>query len=146
LVLKPLFSKSNVMQLTKLGVCCKTEFGSSICEHERRCIHLVFAKFQLLYHLQISSKTFWSFWLFIAQTCLPICKSHKYYLFCLNYRAEGTTVLKYKIPTRGLLGLRNSILTASRGTAILNTIFDSYGPWTGDFNTRDLGSLVKHFF
>lgn len=56
---------------------------------------------------------------------------------------EGTTLLKYKIPTRGLLGLRNSILTASRGTAILNTVFDSYGPWAGDISTRDQGSLVK---
>ncbi|RXH93946.1 hypothetical protein DVH24_016013 [Malus domestica] len=35
---------------------------------------------------------------------------------------------KYKIPNRGLLGLRNAILTASCGTAILNTIFDSCGP------------------
>lgn len=52
------------------------------------------------------------------------------------------TLLKYKIPTRGLLGLRNAILTASRGTAILNTIFDSYGPLAGDITTRDQGSLV----
>ncbi|CAH9134962.1 unnamed protein product [Cuscuta epithymum] len=57
--------------------------------------------------------------------------------------SEGTTHLKYKIPTRGLLGLRNAILTASRGTAILNTIFDSYGPWAGDISTRDQGSLVS---
>ncbi|XP_068342394.1 putative elongation factor TypA-like SVR3, chloroplastic [Pyrus communis] len=56
--------------------------------------------------------------------------------------SEGTTFLKYKIPTRGLLGLRNAILTASRGTAILNTVFDSYGPWAGDMSTRDQGSLV----
>ncbi|XP_010057296.1 putative elongation factor TypA-like SVR3, chloroplastic [Eucalyptus grandis] len=56
--------------------------------------------------------------------------------------SEGTTLLRYKMPTRGLLGLRNAILTASRGTAILNTIFDSYGPWAGDINTRDQGSLV----
>ncbi|XP_040372509.1 putative elongation factor TypA-like SVR3, chloroplastic isoform X2 [Rosa chinensis] len=56
--------------------------------------------------------------------------------------SEGTNLIKYKIPTRGLLGLRNAILTASRGTAILNTIFDSYGPWAGDMSTRDLGSLV----
>jgi GTP-binding protein len=55
---------------------------------------------------------------------------------------EGTTLLKYKMPTRGLLGLRNAILTASRGTAILNTVFESYGPWAGDINTRDQGSLV----
>lgn len=56
--------------------------------------------------------------------------------------SEGTSLVKYKIPTRGLLGLRNAILTASRGTAILNTIFDSYGPWAGEISTRDNGSLV----
>ncbi|GAB4851605.1 Putative elongation factor TypA-like svr3, chloroplastic [Ancistrocladus abbreviatus] len=59
-----------------------------------------------------------------------------------NVGSEGTTLLKYKIPTRGLLGLRNAILTASRGTAVLNTIFDGYGPWAGDISTRDQGSLV----
>ncbi|XP_050383707.1 putative elongation factor TypA-like SVR3, chloroplastic [Argentina anserina] len=63
-------------------------------------------------------------------------------MFDMQGGSEGTNILKYKIPTRGLLGLRNAILTASRGTAILNTIFDSYGPWAGDMSTRDLGSLV----
>ncbi|GAV84640.1 EFG_C domain-containing protein, partial [Cephalotus follicularis] len=56
--------------------------------------------------------------------------------------SEGTTLLKYKIPTCGLLGVRNAILTASRGTTIINTIFDSYGPWAGDISTRDQGSFV----
>uniref|UniRef100_A0A0C9QLB9 TSA: Wollemia nobilis Ref_Wollemi_Transcript_28514_2522 transcribed RNA sequence n=1 Tax=Wollemia nobilis TaxID=56998 RepID=A0A0C9QLB9_9CONI len=55
---------------------------------------------------------------------------------------ENTTTVKYKIPTRGLLGLRNAVLTASRGSAILNTVFDEYGPWAGDIATRDQGSLV----
>ncbi|KAJ3674839.1 hypothetical protein LUZ60_005455 [Juncus effusus] len=63
-------------------------------------------------------------------------------MFDMQGGVEGTTVLKYKIPTRGLLGVRNAILTASRGTAIMSTNFDSYGPWTGDFSTRDQGSLV----
>lgn len=56
--------------------------------------------------------------------------------------SENTTIVKYRMPTRGLLGLRNSILTASRGTAILNTVFFGYGEWAGDINTRDQGSLV----
>ncbi|KAL6505979.1 putative elongation factor TypA-like svr3, chloroplastic [Orobanche hederae] len=56
--------------------------------------------------------------------------------------SEGTTVMKYKVPTRGLLGLRNAILTVSRGTAVLHTIFEEYGPWAGDISTRDQGSLV----
>ncbi|KMS95632.1 hypothetical protein BVRB_006430 [Beta vulgaris subsp. vulgaris] len=59
-----------------------------------------------------------------------------------NVGSENTTVVRYKIPTRGLLGLRNAILTASRGTAILNTIFDGYEPWAGEISTRDQGSLV----
>lgn len=45
---------------------------------------------------------------------------------------------------RGLLGLRNAILTATKGTAVLNTIFKEYGPWCGEINTRENGSLVAH--
>ncbi|KAK1313718.1 hypothetical protein QJS10_CPA06g01810 [Acorus calamus] len=63
-------------------------------------------------------------------------------MFDMQAGSEGTSIVKYKMPTRGLLGLRNAILTASRGTAVLNTVFDSYGPWAGDISTRDLGSLV----
>ena len=55
----------------------------------------------------------------------------------------GTTVVKYLIPTRGLLGLRNALLTASRGTAVINTVFDRYGEWAGDMSTREQGSLVS---
>ena len=29
-----------------------------------------------------------------------------------------------------------------QGTAVLNTVFKEYGPWSGDINTRELGSLV----
>lgn len=56
---------------------------------------------------------------------------------------ENTTLVKYRIPTRGLLGLRNAILTASRGTAVLNTIFHGYDVWAGDISTREQGSLVR---
>merc|ERR1711988_582361 len=46
--------------------------------------------------------------------------------------SEGTTMLKYLVPTRGLLGLRNAMLTATRGTALVDSVFDSYKPWAGD--------------
>lgn len=39
----------------------------------------------------------------------------------LNTGSEGTTRIKYEIPTRALLGLRNAMLTATKGTAVLNT-------------------------
>lgn len=41
-------------------------------------------------------------------------------------QADGTTRLTFHIPTRGLLGLRNQLLTISRGTAVMNTIFLRY--------------------
>jgi len=57
---------------------------------------------------------------------------------------KGITRMKYNIPTRGLLGLRNAILTATRGTAVLNTNFDRYGEWAGEISMREFGSLIAH--
>lgn len=55
----------------------------------------------------------------------------------------GTTVVKFRSPTRGLIGVRNAALTASRGTAVFNTIFDCYDTWAGDIANRDRGALVS---
>jgi len=53
------------------------------------------------------------------------------------------TVVKYIIPTRGMLGLRSEMLTATRGTAIIDAVFDSYRPKIpGDISIRDKGSLL----
>lgn len=46
-------------------------------------------------------------------------------------RHQGTTRLTFKIATRGLLGLKNALLTATRGLGLLNTLFDSYRPVAG---------------
>lgn len=56
--------------------------------------------------------------------------------------SEATTRIKYTIPTRGLLGLKNAMLTATKGTAVLNTLVIGYEPWAGDISTRENGSLV----
>jgi len=56
---------------------------------------------------------------------------------------EGQSVVKYLVPTRGMLGLRSSLLTATRGTAIIDSVFDSYRPRiAGDIQGRDKGSLL----
>jgi GTP-binding protein len=47
----------------------------------------------------------------------------------------------FKIATRGLLGLKNSLLTATKGTAVMNTIFDRFGPIAQDIKMREQGSL-----
>lgn len=51
-------------------------------------------------------------------------------------------LLKYIVPTRGLLGLRSHLLTNTKGTAVLNTVFSGYKPYIGDLETRENGSLV----
>lgn len=56
---------------------------------------------------------------------------------------DGNTVVKYSIPTRGMLGMRNSLLTATKGTALINTVFKEYGPFLGDIQVRDQGSLIS---
>ncbi|NVK52152.1 MAG: translational GTPase TypA, partial [Flavobacteriaceae bacterium] len=51
--------------------------------------------------------------------------------------------LEFTIPSRGLIGLRNKILTATAGQAIINHRFSEYGPYKGDF-TEDLkGAIVS---
>lgn len=48
---------------------------------------------------------------------------------------EQMTSIEYLVPTRGMIGLRNSMLTATRGTAVMDTIFDSYRPYAGTCGT-----------
>jgi GTP-binding protein len=46
------------------------------------------------------------------------------------------------VPTRGLLGFRQYFLTATRGEGIMNTLFAGYGPYAGEIQTRNFGSLI----
>ncbi len=46
------------------------------------------------------------------------------------------------IPSRGLIGFRGEFLTSTKGTGILNTMFDGYAPYKGDFQYRKQGSLI----
>jgi GTP-binding protein len=56
---------------------------------------------------------------------------------------DNMSVVKYLVPTRGMLGLRSSMLSATRGTAIIDSVFDSYRPRiSGDIQSRDKGSLL----
>jgi GTP-binding protein len=51
--------------------------------------------------------------------------------------------LEFRIPSRGLIGLRNQILTATAGEAVMTHRFDAYEPWAGELATRSTGSLVS---
>lgn len=55
---------------------------------------------------------------------------------------QGNVRLEFHIPTRGLIGFRNTFLTATRGEGIMNSLFLGYEPWSGKiFSTRS-GVLV----
>lgn len=55
---------------------------------------------------------------------------------------SGRVRLEFHIPSRGLIGLRSEILTDTRGTAILNSLFHGYVEWQGEIPMRPTGSLV----
>ncbi len=56
--------------------------------------------------------------------------------------AQGYSRLEFRIPARGLLGYRSQLLTETRGTCVMNHVFDSFEPYRGDLPTRTRGSLV----
>src|SRR5580658_5316490 len=56
---------------------------------------------------------------------------------------SGRVRLEFLVPSRGLIGLRSEMLTDTKGTAILNTLFHSYIEWQGDIPSRPTGSLVS---
>lgn len=51
-------------------------------------------------------------------------------------------ILRFEIPSRGIIGLRSNILTATQGEAIMTHRFLSYEPWKGDISGRQNGSLI----
>jgi GTP-binding protein len=54
----------------------------------------------------------------------------------------GRVRLEYRLPSRGLIGYRNEFLTDTRGTGLLNHLFDGYDVWQGDITHRQNGALV----
>ena len=55
---------------------------------------------------------------------------------------SGKTRLKFKAPSRALIGYQSRFLTQTRGTGVINRLFDSYGPFKGDITTRRNGALI----
>jgi GTP-binding protein len=54
----------------------------------------------------------------------------------------GRVRLEYRIPSRGLIGYRTEFLTDTRGTGLLNHLFDGWDVWQGDIAHRQNGALV----
>ena len=63
----------------------------------------------------------------------------------VEMRVENSTAfMEFLVPTRGLIGFRNQFLTDTRGLGIMNTIFEKFEEYKGDFEANPHGSLVAH--
>ena len=58
--------------------------------------------------------------------------------------AEGGCRLMFLIPSRGLMGYRSELMTATRGNGVMSHIFSGYEPYKGDIEERQRGSLIAH--
>jgi GTP-binding protein len=55
---------------------------------------------------------------------------------------SGRVRIEFGVPSRGLIGFRSEFLTDTKGTGIMNHLFDGWEPWQGDIPHRDTGALV----
>ncbi|HIS06637.1 MAG TPA: translational GTPase TypA, partial [Candidatus Choladocola avistercoris] len=63
-------------------------------------------------------------------------------LLNMHTNSGGSTRLEFSIPSRGLIGYRGEFMTDTKGTGVLNTIFNGYEPCKGDIQYRKQGSLI----
>ena len=60
----------------------------------------------------------------------------------MKNHGSGWVRLEFSVPSRGLIGFRTNLLTATHGTGIESSIADGYAPWAGKIETRLNGSMV----
>lgn len=60
----------------------------------------------------------------------------------MQNNGHGRVRLEFRIPSRGLIGFRSQFLTDTRGTGLMNHLFDGYEPWHGPMSKRRTGALV----
>jgi GTP-binding protein len=69
--------------------------------------------------------------------------SRKGQMLKMHNHGSGRVRLEFTIPSRGMIGLRSELLTETRGTVILNSLFDGYTEWLGEIPHRMTGALVS---
>jgi len=60
----------------------------------------------------------------------------------MQNNGHGRVRLEFRIPSRGLIGFRSQFMTETRGTGLVNHLFDGYEPWHGAMTKRNTGTLV----
>jgi GTP-binding protein len=61
----------------------------------------------------------------------------------MHNHGSGRVRLEFLVPSRGMIGLRSEMLTDTRGTVILNSLFNGYTEWLGEIPHRMTGALVS---
>ncbi len=61
----------------------------------------------------------------------------------MKQMGSGRVRLEFSLPSRGLIGFRNEFLNDTRGTGVMNTIFDGWKAWQGTIHYRETGSIVS---
>lgn len=60
----------------------------------------------------------------------------------MQNNGHGRVRLEFRVPSRGLIGFRSQFLTDTKGSGLLNHLFDGYDPWHGTMSKRHTGALV----
>ena len=60
----------------------------------------------------------------------------------MHNHGYGRVRMEFRVPSRGLIGLRSQLLTDTRGTIVMNSLFDGYIEWQGDIPHRPTGALI----
>src|SRR5881275_2730854 len=60
----------------------------------------------------------------------------------MHNHGYGRVRIEFRVPSRGLIGLRSQLLTDTRGTIVMNALFDGYTEWQGDIPHRLTGALI----
>jgi GTP-binding protein len=61
----------------------------------------------------------------------------------METHASGRVRLDYDVPARGLIGFRGRFLAETRGLGLMHTIFNGYGPWSGNIRSRQNGAMIS---
>ncbi len=75
-------------------------------------------------------------------TVISMLAERKGNLVNMSTLNDGSTRLEFSISARGLIGFHGKFLTSTKGTGIINTIFEGYEPYKGDIAYRNQGSLI----
>jgi len=60
----------------------------------------------------------------------------------MHNHGYGRVRIEFRVPSRGLIGLRSQLLTDTRGTIVMNSLFDGYIEWQGEIPHRPTGALI----